>query len=379
MSSILFEKKRANINGFGARLATILVGLCLSFFWQGQPFLQQQLAREAVALHPWLPAGAFSAGVLVAALLSLKFIRLGDWRRLTLIAGLVSGLAFLAAGLVSGVTILLVCLALAGLFAGFGLSAAITCLGDTANPVGSFAGLLLVHGLVAVALRYGQPSLPEAVGFQQGLWALAALAFLAIPLSRLMPSSGTKRFSLLENNEGGLSADLLTALCGTLLLFLVAGVLWYLSGPLAQAMELHIGAAAMLGVLAARPLGALLIGLLGARLGYRVPVALAAILVLAALALLQFVPGETGYLAAFSLLGGAGFFVAPAVLGLGANQDRDGRYAPLLLAVPLLGLMTGHLVAGKLAGGQSPTVLWAGMAILWVVGSLMLVWAGKRS
>lgn len=376
MSSILFEKKRANINGIGARLATILVGLCLSFFWQGQPFLQQQLASEALALHPWMPAAVFSAAVLLGALLSIFFIRLGDWRRLTLIGGLVSGVAFAVPGFVPGATVLLACLGLAGLFAGFGLSAVITCLGDTANPVGSFGGLLLLQGLLSVGLYLGLPALPEGIGFQQGLMAVAVVAFLAIPLSRLMPSSGSKRVSLLNNSGSGLSGELLTALAGGALLFLAAGVLWYLSGPLADVQQLSIGGALMLVLLLARAAGGLVAALLGSRAG--VMLLLAAVLVLIGLGLLQFLAGEKGYLAAFALIGGAGFMAAACVMGLIAQLDGSGRFAPLALAVPLFGLMVGHLVAGKLAGGQSPVVLWSAMAALWVVGTLLLVWAAKR-
>ncbi|WP_461482708.1 hypothetical protein [Porticoccus sp.] len=379
MSSILFEKKRADVNGIGARLATMLVGLCLSFLWQVQPLLQQQMAREALSLHPWLPTALFSAGVLLGALLSILFIRLGDWRRLTLIGGLVSGVALLVAGLVPGVTVLLSCLGLAGLFAGFGLSAVVTCLGDTANPVSSFGWLLMSQGLVAVGLQLAPPALSDAVSFQQGLLAVAAVALLAIPLSRLMPSSGSKRVSLLGNSDQAVTAALPVALFAGTLLFLAAGVLWYLSAPLATAMALDVGGTLVLVLLSARAAGGLVAGLLGARAGYPVPVALAMVLVLSALALLQFSAGETGYLAAFSLLGWSGFFVAAYAMGLVAKLDGSGRFAPLLLAMPLAGLMVGHLVAGKLAGGQSPVTLWLVVGTVWVVGSLGLIWAGRRT
>ncbi len=379
MSSILFEKKRADIDSIRARLATILVGLCLSFLWQVQPFLQQQMAREALALHPWLPTGLFSVGVLLGALLSILFIRLGDWRRLTLIGGLVSGAAFLIAGLVPGVTVLLSCLGLAGLFAGFGLSAVVTCLGDTANPVSSFGWLLMLQGLVAVALHNLLPSIPDSVGFQQGLMAVAGAAFLAIPVSRLMPSRGSKRVSLLSNTDSGLSAVLLLSLAGGTLLFLAAGVLWYLSAPLAVAMQLSVGGPLILALLLVRAAGGLLAALLGARVGYLVPIGLAAVLVLSALGLLHFISGEISYLVAFGLIGFAGFFVAAYAMGLLAGLDSSGRFAPLVLAMPVAGLLVGHLVAGKLAGGQSPSILWIVVGLLWVVGSLALIWAGRRT
>ena len=104
-----------------------------------------------------------------------------------------------------------------------------------------------------------------------------------------------------------------------------------------------------------------------------------AVLLLSALGLLQFISGETSYLAAFALIGFAGFFVAAYAMGLLAGLDSSGRFAPLILAMPVAGLLVGHLVAGKLAGGQSPSVLWVVVGLLWVLGSLALIWAGRRA
>ena len=377
MSSILFEKKRANINGAGARLATILVGLCLSAFWLGQPFLQRQIAAEALAIHPWLPSGIFSLMVLLGGLLSIFFIRLGDWRRLSLIAGLVSGAAVLLPGFVAGNAVLWSSVALAGLFAGFGLSVVVTCLGDTATPVRSFAGLLLLLGLVSTGLEQIQETLLAGFSFQQGLLGVAAAAFVAIPLSRLMPSSGSKRISLLNDQGNQLSAGLLAALAGSLLLFLGSGLLWYLCEPLASAMALAVSAQSELVLMLAGPVGAMVAAILANRAGYAVPFVVAAVILLAALALLQFLPGETGYLTGFSLVAAAVFFAAAYVLALIAQLDGSGRFAPLLLVAPLAGLMLGHLVAGKFAAGENFLLLWGGTATLWVVGTLLLLWAGK--
>ncbi len=377
MSSILFEKRRANINGAGARLATILVGLCLAAFWLGQPFLQRQIAAEALAIHPWLPSGVFSLTVLVGGLLSIFFIRLGDWRRLSLIAGLVSGAAFLLPGFVAGNAVLWSCLAFAGLFAGFGLSVVVTCLGDTVAPVRNFAGLLLLLGLVSAGLDQVRETLLAGFSFQQGLLGVAAAAFVAIPLSRLLPSSGSKRISLLSDQGSQLSAGLLAALAGGLLLFLGGGLLWYLCEPLASAMALQVSAQSGLVLSLAGPLGAIVAAFLTIRAGYALPFVVAAVILLAALALLQFLPGETGYLVGFSLVAAAMFFAAAYMLGLSAHLDSSGRYAPMLLVAPLAGLVVGHLVAGKFAAGENFLLLWGGTAALWVVGTLLLLWAGK--
>ena len=117
MSSILFEKKRTDVNRFSVRLTAILVGLCLSFYWQALPYFQQDMAM-AVSLHRWLLPGFYSAGALLASGLAIFFIRLGDWRRLVLISGLGSALALLGAALAYGALWPMVCHGLAGLFGG---------------------------------------------------------------------------------------------------------------------------------------------------------------------------------------------------------------------------------------------------------------------
>ena len=78
---------------------------------------------------------------------------------------------------------------------------------------------------------------------------------------------------------------------------------------------------------------------------------------------------------------GAEGFAAPEDISAVIRNDlaSSGRFAPLMLAMPVVGLLVGHLVAGKLAGGQSPAVLWAVIGLLWVVGSLALIWAGRRT
>ena len=372
MSSILFEKKRVDVNRFGVRLIAILVGLCLSFYWQALPYFQQDLAA-AVSLHHWLLPGLFSAGALLASGLALFFIRLGDWRRLVLIGGLGSALALSGAALASGALWLMVCHGLAGLFAGFGLSVVVSCLGDTAKPVSSFAWALLVQALTAAGLTFLVPSFAPGIDPKQVLLALAGLAFLTVLLSRLLPTSGAKRLSLLSSRNSQADKQLLQVAVAGLLIFLGCGLFWSSHQLQFETVQpvLGLGASAIMLLLLARVCGALLSAVLAARLGFLLPVAVAGVLVLVAVFLLQVKTDKTGYLTAYGLLGAAGFFVAAYVMGLLAKLDSSGRFSPLILAIPLLAIVGAMTVSEILVGEQFlHWLLWSGM-VLWGLGLLL--------
>ena len=369
MSSILFEKKRADVNRFGVRLTAILVGLCLSFYWQALPYFQQDLAA-AVSLHHWLLPGLFSAGALLASGLALFFIRLGDWRRLVLIGGLGSALALSGAALASGALWLMVCHGLAGLFAGFGLSVVVSCLGDTAKPVSSFAWALLVQALTAAGLTFLVPSFAPGIDPKQVLLALAGLAFLTVLLSRLLPTSGAKRLSLLSSRNSQADQQLLQVAVAGLLIFLGCGLFWSSHQLQFETVQpvLGLGASAIMLLLLARVCGALLSAVLAARLGFLLPVAVAGVLVLVAVALLQVKPDKTGYLTAYGLVGAAGFFVAAYLMGLLAKLDSSGRFSPLILTIPLFAIVGAMMASEILVGEQFlHWLLWSGM-MFWAFG-----------
>ncbi|WP_438951685.1 hypothetical protein [Porticoccus sp.] len=369
MSSILFEKKRADVNRFSVRFTAILVGACLSLYWQALPYFQQDMAAAA-SLHRWALPGFFSAGVLLASGLAVFFIRLGDWRRLVLIGGFGSALALLGAALASGSLLPMMCHGLAGLFAGLGLSVVVSCLGDTVKPVSSFGWALAVQALLATGLTFLVPSFAPPVDSQQILLVLSGLALLTVLLSRLLPTSGTKRLSLLSSRNSRADTQLLQVAMAGLLIFLGCGLFWsshQLQFETAQS-AMGLGASAIMLLLLARVCGALLGAVLAARWGFLLPVGVAGVLVLVAVVLLQVVPDKTGYLGAFGLLGAAGFFVAAYLMGLLAKLDSSGRCSALILAVPLLAIVGATIVSEALASEQYLYLLpWLGVA-LWGAG-----------
>ncbi|WP_438958101.1 hypothetical protein [Porticoccus sp.] len=371
MSSILFEKKRVDVNRSSVRLTAILVGLCLSFYWQALPYFQQDMA-VAASLNRWLLPGLFSAGAMLASGLAVFFIRLGDWRRLVLIGGLGSAFALLAAALASGALWLMVCHGLAGLFAGLGLSVVVSCLGDTVKPVSSFAWALFVQALMAAGLTFLVPSFAPGADSEQVLLALAGLAFLTVLLSRLLPTSGAKRLSLLSSRNSRADRQLLQVAIAGLLIFLGCGLFWsshQLQFETAQP-ALGLGASAIMLLLLARVFGALLGAILAARRGFLLPVGMAGVLVLVAVVLLQIKPDRIGYLTAYGLLGATGFFAAAYLMGLLAKLDSSGRFSPLILAIPLLAIVGAMMVSAMLVSEQSlPWLPWSGV-VFWALGFL---------
>ena len=144
MSSILFEKKRVDVNSVKVRFAAILISVCTMMYFINMP-LMLGLAVKDLSLEQsqvWLLGGLFLGGASLAAILSVLFIRIAHWQRLIFISGFMSLLAFLLPIFVSGFTTLLICQALAGFFAGIGYAVAIACLGDAKNPTCNY-GLAL--------------------------------------------------------------------------------------------------------------------------------------------------------------------------------------------------------------------------------------------
>ena len=244
---------------------------------------------------------------------------------------------------------------------------------DTVKPVNSFAWVLLVQTLLAAGLTFLVPSFAPDIDPQQVLLALSGLAFLAVFLSRLLPTSGAKRLSLLGSHNSQIGKQLLQAAMAGLLIFLGCGLFWsshQLQFATAQS-ALGLGALSTLLLLLARACGALLGTVLAVRWGFLLPLAVAGVLVLVAVVLLQVVPDKTGYLTAFSLLGAAGFFAAAYLMGLLAKLDSSGRFSPLILAIPLLAIVGTMILSEVFADGPYLYLLpWLGIA-LWVPGLLL--------
>ncbi|KKK99411.1 hypothetical protein LCGC14_2633020 [marine sediment metagenome] len=156
MSSILFEKKRADVNSIGVRFAAILISVCTMMYFINMPLMLGLAVNDLslVESQVWLLGGLFLGGAALAAVLSILFIRIAHWQRLIFISGFMSLLAFSLPVFISGFTFLLVCQGLAGLFAGLGYAVAIACLGDTTNPTRSYALALTCQTAVVAVVGY---------------------------------------------------------------------------------------------------------------------------------------------------------------------------------------------------------------------------------
>lgn len=373
MSSILFEKKRPDVNTFKVKLGAILAALSLSGLWLLVPLVVHVLNRPDFSALLLL---VFSAAVLVGSVISLGFIRIGDWRRLMLIAGLVSGVSLLAAAFLTADIPRLVAVGIAGLFSGFGLSVAITCLGDTRQPASQYGALLSLLMAGFVLVKQSVEPLMALLDDQSVFWVLGGLALLAMAFSRLLPISGAKRISLLNSQMPMVTTPLVVSCIGGIVVFAGLTLLWWLRHAVMQG-GLPSNDYMLLVYLPL--LGGLVAMFVGDRWGYLLPVGISAAAVVLSLALIAYQPQVSASLSVPMLLGITGLvslMLAAYVMGLVARLDQSGQVTPLVWVMVLVGVLVAMGVVMKLA---LPFPLSRMAIFCCVVGLPGLLWGAAKA
>lgn len=383
MSSILFEKKRVDINSVRARLAAILISLCTVAYFINMPVMLG-LAGKDLGLSEsqiLMLAGTFIGGMVLASILSILFIRIAHWQRLVMINGLMAVIAFLVPVYVSGVTTLLVCQSLAGLFVGFGYSVAIACLGDTANPTRNYALAFAAQTAVVAFVSYQVPQLIESgVGFKPAMMAAAALAFVSILLGKMIPGNG-RRASLKSAMSTTKSGGVYLGLLVMLLVFVGGSTVRGSVEPIASRADMDAsGGSMMVILLMAGAFGSLMAAVTGDRFGYIKPVAVA--LGISALVLVlgvaQMWPDQLGFVAAFCLIAWAWNFAAAYIAGALAKLNGDGRLTPLIVTTQVLGSISGIFAVGFLAVGNNHVGAYLLAIVVWVLALVIFIPTAKR-
>lgn len=385
MSSILFEKKRVNVNSIPVRFAAILISTCSMMYFINMPLMLGLAVKDLslVESQVWLLGGLFLGGVALAAVLSIWFIRIAHWQRLIFISGFLSLLAFLLPVFVSGFTFLLVCQGLAGFFAGIGYAVAIACLGDTANPTRNYALALTFQTAAVAVVGYQLPQLvARGTTFNEALIAVSGFSVVSILLGILMPRNG-KRASL--KSAMNVQKPLVVYLSlFVLLLILVGGSAVRNSiEPIASRLDFAAteGGSVMILLILASGLGSLIAAFMGARFGYAKPMATA--LGLAATILVmgvfQIWPEQLSLIFAFCLVGAAWNFAAAFGMGLTAKLDSSGKYTPLIAAMQVLSNIAGVAIVGSLVVGGSYVLPYMLACIVWVLALVMVISVAKRN
>jgi predicted MFS family arabinose efflux permease len=385
MSSILFEKKRVDVNSIGVRFAAILISVCSMMYFINMPLMLGLAVNDLglVESQVWLLGGFFLGGVALAAALATLFIRIAHWQRLIFISGFMSLLAFLLPVFITGFTFLLVCQGLAGLFAGLGYAVAIACLGDTANPTRSYA-LALTGQTAAVAIvGYLLPQLvARGTTFNEALMAVAGFSFVAILLGSMMPRNG-KSASLKSAMSTQKPGAVYFTLFVLLLVFVGGGTVRNAIEPIASRLDFASteGGGVMIILVLASGLGSLIAAFMGLRSGYAKPMVIA--LGLAATVLIlgvfQLWPEQLSLIFAFCLVGGAWNFAAACGMGLTAKLDSSGKYTPLIATMQIIGNVAGIAVVGSLVVGGSYVLPYMLACIVWILALVLVIQIAKRN
>jgi len=385
MSSILFEKKQADVNSIKVRLAAILISVCTMMYFINMP-LMLGLAVKDLSLEQsqvWLLGGLFLGGVALAVVLSILFIRIAHWQRLIFISGFMSLLAFLLPVFVSGFTVLLICQALAGFFAGIGYAVAIACLGDTRNPTRNYALVLTAQTATVAIVSYLLPQLVvRGTTFNEALMAVAGLSFVVILLGTMMPRNG-KRASLKSAMTTQNPIAVFITLFTLLLVFVGGSSVRNSIEPIASHLDFAAteGGGVMIILLLASGLGSLIAAVRGTHSSYTKPmvISLGIAITVLVMGVFQLWPEQISLIFAFCLVGGAWNFAAAYGMGLTAKLDDSGKYTPLIAAMQIIGNVAGIAIVGSLVVGGSYALPYMLACIVWILALMVVIQVVKRN
>ena len=386
MSSILFEKKHADVNSFRVRLAAILICVCSMMYFINMPLMLGLAVKDLglVQSQVWLLGGVFLGGVGLATALSILFIRIAHWQRLIFISGFMSLLAFLLPVFVSGFTVLLICQALAGFFVGLGYAVAIACLGDTRNPTRNYALALTAQTATVGIVSYLLPQLiVRGTTFHEALMAVSALSFITLLLGTMMPRNG-KRASLKNAMTEQNPTAVFIILLILLLVFVGGSTVRNAIEPIASRLDFAAteGGGVMIILIFASGLGSLLAALMATRSSYTKPmvIALGVAVTVLVMGVFQLWPEQISLIFAFCLVGGAWNFAAAYGMGLTAKLDSgSGKYTPLIATMQILGNVAGIAAVGSLVVGGSYVLPYILTCIVWILALVIVIPVVKRN
>lgn len=385
MSSILFEKKQVDVNSIKVRFVAILISICTMMYFINMPLMIGLAVKDLslVQSQIWLLGGLFLGGVALAAALSILFIRIAHWQRLIIISGFMSVLAFLLPIFVSGFTVLLICQALAGFFAGIGYAVAIACLGDTANPTRNYALALTAQTATVAIVSYFLPQLVErGTTFNELLMVVAGLSFVSILLGTMMPRNG-KRASLKSAMTVQSPTAVLITLFALLLIFVGGSSVRNSIEPIATRLDFASteGGGVMIILILASGLGSLIAALMDVRSGYTKPmvIALGLAVTILAMGVFQLWPEQVSLILAFCLVGGAWSFAAAYGMGLTAKLDSSGKYTPLIATMQIIGNVAGIAIVGSLVVGGSHVLPYMLACAVWIIALVVVIQVVKRN
>lgn len=245
-------------------------------------------------------------------------------------------------------------------------------LGGTALPARNFAIFVACNMLLSAIMFRVIPPILDGFGINgvfSALLVLLIVATLALPFfPGKAPTSPSGRTSNKTASDSPVNLTVLLALLGVFVFFTASGTIWPLMPYFAGL--LHVPDTVVSGTLSNATLAGLIAALLatfvGARWGRRVPLLVAAALLICSMLAVVWV-GEAIFGAIAAVFMGAYMFSTPYYYATLAAADASGRAVAFSMSVQFCGLALGPLLGPRLGSFAS------GFGAIWAAVGLMLV------
>jgi predicted MFS family arabinose efflux permease len=318
--------------------------------------------------------GAYGLFISLSCLVSVRFVRVLDWRFTAAIGSVIAAFAFVGCLWSRQFGAMLGFHALAGVGCGLASAPVLACLGDTQVPARSYALLFLsqvAQGalLVEAVPRYFAPPVLLAGCFK----TMIGCSVLCVALSLMIPRAGRHRVPVFVTQHiragGRLRVFALPiAFAALFLIFAGDGAIWaYMERIVAAAGHPPAFAGTTLMVsLIAGAVGSLAASWLGMRLGFLLPMIVAVALSIASVVVLQVSPLAAAILVAIAVNGWAWNFGSAYRMAVVALLDATGRWPAAIPAAQLLGSSFGAATGGFLVSGKEFIGLYIYAGCLWL-------------
>lgn len=246
--------------------------------------------------------------------------------------------------------------------------------GLTARADRNFGYLMISLMIYGAVVFFTLPTIFDAVGFNGLIVIFAAFAVSGFPIVRFMPTKGEQQTKVNEDAvtlNWGLRGSALFAMFTYFVATFVIWVFLSLIGRDAGLSEQTVANAMMLTQFGGIG-GALIVILLGNRVGRALPIAISIALSVIALFLIGNVKTAIGFTIGACLFNMMWNTTHPYLLAAQSSFDRSGRQVSYAVAMQMLGIAAGPRVGAMIIDGGTYTQIMLVSAVLFVVALILI-------
>jgi len=377
IKNILSHDRAIDINSRRTLWSVFLVGVVAPEVFIVQPGFVQGLVQyvgfddKAAGVAVGLEMFGLAATTIVMTFISHRV----NWRSVILGSVVVMFLANALCTLTTDLNTFMTLRVVAGLGAGSLVSLSFAAVGLTGNPDRNFGLLIMLVLTYGAIVLWLMPSAYAFAGMNGALWFFALFPLTIMPVIRNLPKSG-ESVAQVEADAVNLSFVMKTvALTAMLAYFVAQGVVWaylFLIGLAGGLSEQAVANGLTLSQFAGIA-GALLAALTANRFGRSLPLTIG---IVGGAICLYFLAGQFEFLVFAVAVGIYNFawnLTHPYLLGAMASFDRRGRVVVYAVAMQMVGLAVGPLLAAAvISEGNYINVNWLGAGLFAVSLALIL-------